>query len=59
MTDPIAAAQERLDKAAVVVGSCLEDGIEVPWNDQVEYEAAAVHYVRALRGTLDTAKANP
>jgi hypothetical protein len=46
----VMAAQERLLKAAVAIGSMLVDEVDPPWDDQVAYEAAAVEYVKAIRG---------
>ncbi len=49
MTDPIESAQTRLDKAAIVIGSCLLDAVDPDWDSQVELEAACIAYVKALR----------
>lgn len=46
----VESALDRLEKAAIAIGSCLVDGIDPDWDAQQEYEASAVHYVKALRG---------
>jgi hypothetical protein len=49
MTTTIKAARARLDKIAIVVGSCLLDGPDPSHADEVELQAACVAYVEAIR----------
>lgn len=49
----IKAARARLDKIAIVVGSCLLDGPDPSHADEVELQAACVAYVEAIRSGGD------
>ncbi len=48
--DPVTTAMERLDKAAIAIGSMIVDNVDPGWDEQQELEAACVAYVKALRG---------
>jgi hypothetical protein len=49
MNATVKAARSRLDKIAIVVGSCLLDGPDPSYADEVELQAACTAYVEAIR----------